>query len=114
MISCLRKVAFAGGKGLELWWKDLDTRTENMGLEFAMKTFETLEHAGADKMVRLAIPVDEANRRYHLVVLVEPASDDLKPPVRAWPPGFFEATAGKWVGDLERPPQGDFEKREEL
>jgi hypothetical protein len=34
-----------------------------------MKTFEVLEHAGPNKVVRLAIPVEEANRRYHLVVL---------------------------------------------
>jgi hypothetical protein len=33
---------------------------------------------------------------------------------RDWPRGFFENTAGKWVGKLERPPQGEFEKREEL
>jgi hypothetical protein len=79
-----------------------------------MRTFETVEHADADKILRLAIPVEEANRPYHLVVLVEPASDERKPPVRAWPPGFFEATAGQWVGDLDRPPQGAFEKREPL
>ena len=80
-------------------------------------TFETLQHAGADRVVRLAIPVDEANRQYHLVVLVEPATDNgaaLQPPVRAWPAGFFENTAGQWVGELERPPQGDFEKRGDL
>jgi hypothetical protein len=76
-----------------------------------MTTFETVAHA--DKTLRLAITVDEANRPYHLVVLVEPASNDRQPPVRAWPPGFFEATAGRWVGDLERPPQGEFEKRDE-
>jgi hypothetical protein len=79
-----------------------------------MKTFEINEAAGADKMVRLAIPVDEANRRYRLVVLVEPANGEAVPPLHAWPDGFFEATAGKWVGDFERPPQGEFEKREEL
>jgi hypothetical protein len=79
-----------------------------------MKTFEIVQRAGADKVVRLAIPVDEANRSYHLVVLVEPASNRRQPPEGAWPPGFFEATAGQWVGDLERPPQGEFEKREEL
>jgi hypothetical protein len=35
-------------------------------------------------------------------------------PVRDWPPGFSAATVGKWVGDFERPPQGEFESREEL
>ena len=83
-----------------------------------MKTFEMLKEAGADKVVRLAIPVEEANRRYHLVVLLEPATEETEKPtppvVDAWPPGFFESTAGKWVGDLERPSQGEFERREEL
>lgn len=82
-----------------------------------MKTFEILEQAGADKVVRLSIPVDEANRRYHLVVLLEPVSDisqGPRPPTHVWPPGFFEATAGQWIGDLERPPQDEFEKREEM
>lgn len=36
------------------------------------------------------------------------------PPLKAWPAGFFEATAGKSVGGVERPPQGEFKKREEL
>jgi hypothetical protein len=79
-----------------------------------MKNFESVEHAGADRVLRLAIPVDEANRPYYLVVLVEPVSNERKPLVRTWPAGFFEATAGQWVGELEWPPQGEFEKREEL
>jgi hypothetical protein len=78
-----------------------------------MKTFETTLLADADKQVRLTIPVEEANQSYHLVILVEPATDRT-PSVRDWPPGFFENTAGKWVGELERPPQGEYEKREEL
>jgi hypothetical protein len=80
-----------------------------------MKTFETLESAGDDKMVHLAIPVDEAHRRYHFIVLVEPVDGgQLVPPAHDWPPGFFENTAGRWVGEFERPPQGEVEKREEL
>ena len=32
-----------------------------------------------------------------------------------WPPGFFRQTAGSWVGEqLERPPQGEYEVRDEL
>jgi hypothetical protein len=32
-----------------------------------------------------------------------------------WPRGWFERVPGGWQGDpLERPPQGDFEAREDL
>ena len=82
-----------------------------------MTTYETHQLADDDKMVHLSVPVDEANRRYHLIVLMQPISENAASPakpVRDWPPGFFEATAGKWVGDFERPPQGEFESREEL
>jgi hypothetical protein len=80
-----------------------------------MKTFEINERTGDDKMIRLAIPVDEAHRFYHLIVLVDAAdAEQPKAPMRDWPAGFFDNTAGKWAGDFERPPQGEFEKREEL
>jgi len=29
-----------------------------------------------------------------------------------WPKGFFERVVGKWAGDLKRPRQGAYEKRE--
>ncbi len=29
-----------------------------------------------------------------------------------WPEGFFEEVLGGWEGELERPPQGAYEKRE--
>lgn len=31
-----------------------------------------------------------------------------------WPEGYFEQVLGRWQGDLERPPQGDYEIREEF
>jgi len=31
-----------------------------------------------------------------------------------WPERFFEEVVGGWKGDLERPEQGQFEKREPL
>ncbi|WP_287127923.1 hypothetical protein [Candidatus Cyanaurora vandensis] len=31
-----------------------------------------------------------------------------------WPEGYFQHVLGSWQGDLERPPQGDYEVREEL
>lgn len=31
-----------------------------------------------------------------------------------WPEGFFEDVLGAWEGELRRPPQGSYEKREDL
>ena len=32
-----------------------------------------------------------------------------------WPPGFFDEVVGSWQGpSLERPPQGEYEVREQL
>ena len=31
-----------------------------------------------------------------------------------WPADFFEKTAGKWQGELERPDQGIYEERDAL
>jgi hypothetical protein len=72
-----------------------------------MKTVEFVQEASADKLLHLTIPVDEADRRYRLTVFIEPDSDDGG--LDEWPPGFFERTAGKWVSELTRAPQGDFE-----
>jgi hypothetical protein len=33
---------------------------------------------------------------------------------RGWPAGWFETVVGSWQGELERPPQGELEVREEL
>jgi hypothetical protein len=78
-----------------------------------MKTVELVEEAGPDKMVHVAIPVDEAARRYRLTVLIEPETDGGGG-LDEWPPGFFERTAGQWVGELERASQGEYERREPL
>lgn len=31
-----------------------------------------------------------------------------------WPEGFFEDVLGAWEGELQRPPQGLYEEREDL
>ena len=80
-----------------------------------MKTVEMIQDADADKVVRLAIPVEEADRPYRLIVLIEPAPNGENDAGRdEWPPGFFERTAGKWVGELTRSPQGEYEQRASL
>jgi hypothetical protein len=82
-----------------------------------MKTVELIQLADADKVVRLAIPVDDAARRYHVIVQIEPAASGTstnEEGLAEWPAGFIDRTAGKWVGELERAPQGEYEQRESL
>jgi hypothetical protein len=80
-----------------------------------MKTLELVEQADADKIVRIAIPVDEAARRYRLIVQIEPEQNgEAGEGFDEWPPGFFERTAGMWIGEFVREPQGDFEQRATL
>lgn len=65
-------------------------------------------------MLRLAIPVDEANRRYEVTVLVKPANKpkDEGAASLGWPKGFFEEFAGS-IQDptFFRHDQGQLEKR---
>ena len=80
-----------------------------------MKTIEVIQRAAADGMLHLSIPVDVAGREYILRVDVfptDPTDEELQ--ARGWSPGFFERTAGRWVGDYPEDFEGDFEVREEL
>ncbi|HEX7448933.1 MAG TPA: hypothetical protein VF306_15375 [Pirellulales bacterium] len=75
---------------------------------------ETVQEAGDDRILRLAIPVDEPNQLYQVTVLLRPTQDRSKPssPGSGWPPGFFEQTAGS-IQDQTffRHDQGPYEKR---
>lgn len=76
-----------------------------------MTTIESIETAGSDGILKLAVPVDKANSRYRVRVTVE-----LDTPAETeWLPGFFQKTAGAWQGDtLVREDQGQFEARDTL
>ena len=80
-----------------------------------MKTIEIYQTPDANGMLHVSIPAEDASREYILRVEVLPATpteEELQK--RGWSPGFFEATAGKWVGDFPEDYEGDFEEREEL
>jgi hypothetical protein len=82
-----------------------------------MKTIELLQRAGDDKMLRLTIPVEQANQRYHLVIVVVPEADTQAPESTpaGWPPGFIDSTYGSIQDEsFIRQPQGDYEQRLEL
>ncbi len=76
-----------------------------------MKTVEFVQQADDDKMLRVAIPVEESSCRYRIIVRFEPERDR---DVENWPAGFFERTAGQWRGELERASQGDYPERETM
>lgn len=55
--------------------------------------------AGADRTLRLAVPVETAGGEYEVAVTVtpKPGSNGVAadtPEARGWPKGFFEETAG--------------------
>jgi hypothetical protein len=79
-------------------------------VSIAMKTFEFPERAGEDRLVRLRIPVESAHTPYHVVVHVEPTI--YEEPGEYLSDEFVNETAGKWVGELKRTPQGEFERRQ--
>ena len=75
---------------------------------------ETVQEAGDDRLLHLAILVDEPNRRYRVTVLVAPLQEVSAPSVPApgWPPGFFEQTAGSIQDEtFFRHDQGRYEER---
>jgi hypothetical protein len=83
-----------------------------------MRTIQTLQQAGPDKMLRLTIPVDEPGVCYRVLVVLEPqpeAATQPLAPAPGWPADYFARTAGSIEDEsFVRPPQGDFEKRMEL
>ncbi len=51
----------------------------------------------------------------HLRLELEREQLSQSPEARGWPPGFFERTYGSLADDpMERPPQGDYEVRDEI
>ena len=81
-----------------------------------MKTIETTQTAGPDKLLHLTIPVDEANRPYRMVIVFEP-EPTTAPTQRenGWPPGYWESVYGSIQDEsFVRQPQGDYEERVEL
>ncbi len=79
-----------------------------------MQTIEFVKQADEDKILRMNVPVEEPLGRYHVVLMIEPESHRQRQELDQWPAGFFDRTAGKWIGELERPLQGEYEKQEAM
>ena len=76
-----------------------------------MQTVQLFQEAGADKLLRISIPVEQANRKYRLTITIEP---EPTPEELGWPPGFFEQTAGAWQGEFVRDQPTEYDRRDEL
>jgi hypothetical protein len=82
-----------------------------------MQSVTVRSHIGSDGLLNLQIPVELKDVDVEVVVVVQQINGHLVTDTEAlgWPPGFFEETYGSFKDEpLERPPQGDFEIREEL
>ena len=81
-----------------------------------MRTIETTQTAGPDKLLHVTIPVDEANQTYRMVIMLAP--DPAPSPTgsgKGWPPGYWESVYGSIQDEsFFRQPQGDYEERLEL
>jgi hypothetical protein len=67
-----------------------------------MQTIKLDAKVGEDGILKLELPVDVANVDVEVVVVIQSKAK------RAWPPGYFERTAGSLADNpIERPPQGE-------
>jgi hypothetical protein len=83
-----------------------------------MKTIEMTQQVGSDKLLRLTIPVENANQRYRMVIVIAPETEEMpqtKYDENGWPEGFFERTFGSIQDDsFFRHPQGEYPQRLEF
>jgi hypothetical protein len=69
----------------------------------------------ADGILKLAVPLGAAAADREVQVTIETGEQKARPNSmqEEWRQFVLE-TAGAWKGDLERPEQGEYEKRDEL
>ncbi|MCX7046383.1 MAG: hypothetical protein NTX50_12970 [Candidatus Sumerlaeota bacterium] len=81
-----------------------------------MKTIQMTTHIGHDGILHLDMPVGLQDQSAETVVVLQSNHKDANSSdSRGWPPGFFEKTYGCLAGNpMERAPQGELEKREDI
>jgi hypothetical protein len=66
-----------------------------------MQTIKVETHVGDDGLLKLELPLDITDADLEVLVVFQ------KKEKRAWPPGYFDRTAGSLADNpIERPPQG--------
>lgn len=74
------------------------------------EAIETRGHTGNDGVLKLTVPTGLPDADVEVLVRVRPLSPPAGTDANGWPLGFFDRVVGS-MPDLERPPQGQFEKR---
>lgn len=80
-----------------------------------MTTIQTKSHVGSDGLLHLSLPVDVKDTDLDVTVIVRPSTDAPRKfaTQEEWV-RFVHETAGSWQGEpLERPDQGEFERRDD-
>jgi hypothetical protein len=80
-----------------------------------MTTIQTKSHVGPDGLLRLTLPVGLKDADLDVTVIVRTTTETPKTFANQeeWL-RFIDETAGQWQGEpLQRPSQGEFERREE-
>jgi hypothetical protein len=81
-----------------------------------MTHLELRARIGPDGILNLNVPVGISDANREVKVIVEPAdkgSETTELTQEQWA-RFVEETAGAWLGELERPAQGELEVRDKL
>ncbi|NJL55605.1 hypothetical protein HC928_10710 [bacterium] len=74
-----------------------------------MQTIKLDARVGQDGVLKLELPLDVTDVDLEVLVVVQ------RKERRGWPPGYFERTAGSLADDpIERPSQGEVEKRDRV
>ena len=70
---------------------------------------------GADGVLHIDVPTGFPETEIEGRLVMNPVSGESsnhEASGTSWPEGFFEATAGRWQGELERGEQGKFDQRD--
>ncbi len=67
---------------------------------------------GKDGVLAVTVAMDPADADREVKITVDPI--EATPPTEQGWKQFIHETAGRWLGDFERPEQGEFERRDPL
>ena len=76
-----------------------------------MKSFRTIMQTPTDS-ITIELPPEFRLRQLEVIVTLVPGTEPMP---SAWPDGFLARISGGWRGEpLLRPPQGEYENRQQL